>query len=87
MAKSATQRKQEQREREALAEEERLARLLAYTLKLDVFKGTAQAIDELLPLAELTGEDARHDLLTRLVHGAHRLAQHNPAAFLDLVRL
>jgi hypothetical protein len=40
MAKSSTVRKQEQRERDRLAEEERLARLLSRTIKLDLFKAT-----------------------------------------------
>jgi len=37
MAKSSTVRKQEQREHDRLAEEERLARLLSRTIKLDLF--------------------------------------------------
>ena len=40
MAKDATQRKREQRERDKQTEEQRLARLLARSIKVDLFKAT-----------------------------------------------
>lgn len=86
-AKSATERKQDQREREALAEEERLAKLLAYKLTLDVFKGTALVLDQSVTAAGLKGEDARHDLITRYIHNAPRLAEQYPEAHRLLIAL
>jgi hypothetical protein len=84
MAKTDRERKQEQRERERLDEEERIARLLAYRLQLDVYKGTALVLDGLV---ERDGFEERQDLLTRLVHGAGRLAEFDPAAYAELIRL
>lgn len=69
-AKSAAQRKAEQRERDRLAEDERLARLLSRTIKLDLYKSTDAKLLELMAALEI--EEAQ-DLLTRLIHGAHRL--------------
>lgn len=43
-AKTPAQRKAEQRKRDKLAEEERLARLLSRTIKLDLFKATDTAL-------------------------------------------
>ena len=54
MAKSATERKREQRAREKLKAEERHARLLAYSLKLEVFKGTAERLER---IQQVTGID------------------------------
>jgi len=70
MAKSATERKREQRERDKLKAEERRARLLAYTLKVEVYQGTADHIER---IQQVTGIDEVHDLLTRLIHNADRL--------------
>ncbi|MFB8829013.1 hypothetical protein ACE0DR_05715 [Azotobacter sp. CWF10] len=41
-AKAAAERKREERERKKLKEEERLARLLAYRLKIDIYHGTVE---------------------------------------------
>lgn len=70
MAKSPAQRKQEQRERDKLAEEERLARLLSRTIKVDLFKATDA---KLIRSMERLGIDEPQDLVTRLIHGADRL--------------
>lgn len=70
MAKSATVRKQEQRERDKLAEEERLARLLSRTIKVDLFKATDA---KLIRCMERLAIDEPQDLITRLIHGADRL--------------
>lgn len=70
MAKSATERKREQRERDKQTEEERLARLLSRTLKLDLFKATDAKLVEIMRRLEI---DEPQDILTRLIHGAHRL--------------
>ena len=70
MAKSATERKREQRERDKLKAEERRARLLAFTLKLEVFKGTAERLER---IQQVTGIDEVQDLLTRAIHNISRL--------------
>nr|WP_312968578.1 hypothetical protein [Pseudomonas sp.] len=70
MAKSATVRKQEQRQRDRLAEEERLARLLSRTIKLDLFKATDA---QLIRSMERLGIEEPQDLITRLICGADRL--------------
>ncbi len=79
MAKSATERKREQRERDKLKAEERHARLLAYTLKLEVFKGTAERLER---IQQVTGIDEVHDLLTRAIHNISRLDDDELRAFL-----
>jgi hypothetical protein len=70
MAKSATVREQEQRERDKLAEEERLARLLSRTIKVDLFKTTDA---KLIRSMERMGIEEPQDLISRLIHGADRL--------------
>ena len=70
MAKSATERKREQRERDKLKEDEHHARLLAYSLKVDVYQGTADHIER---IKQVTGIDEVQDLLTRAIHNISRL--------------
>lgn len=79
MAKSATERKREQSERDKLKEDERHARLLAFTLKLEVFKGTAEWLER---IQQVTGIDEVHDLLTRAIHNISRLDDDALRAFL-----
>jgi len=69
-AKTPTERKREQRERDKLREEERLARLLARTIKVDLYRATDMALIRCMVRA---GIDEPQDLLTRLIHGADRL--------------
>lgn len=69
-AKSATDRQREKRERDKLAEEERLARLLSRSIRLDLFKGTDA---KLIRSMERLGIDEPQDLISRLIHGADRL--------------
>lgn len=70
MAKSSTIRMRELREREKLKEEERLARLLSRTIKLDLFKSTDAAR---IAMMERLGIEEPQDLVTRLIHGAGKL--------------
>lgn len=79
--KSATERKREQRERDKLREEERLARLLARRITLDIYKGTDYALVRCMVRA---GIDEPHDLITRLIHGADRLSDAELAALVSL---
>lgn len=70
MAKTAAERKREQRERDRQAEEERLARLLSRTLKVDLFKSTDAKLIEIMQRLEI---EEPQDVIQRLIHGAHRL--------------
>ena len=80
-AKSDAKRKQEQRERDKLREEERLARLLARRITLDVYKGTDYALIRCMVRA---GIEEPHDIITRLIHGADRLSDAELAALVSL---
>lgn len=70
MAKSATLRQQEKRERDRLADEERLARLLSRTIRIHLFKNTDA---QLIRSMERLGIDEPQDLISRLIRGADRL--------------
>ena len=80
-AKTATERKREERARKKMSEEDRLARLLARTIKLDLYKSTDMALIRCMVRA---GVEEPQDMLTRLIHGAGRL---DDAALEELVRL
>jgi len=83
-AKTSTERMREKRERDKQAEEERLARLLARRLQLDLFKSTDLAMVRGMARA---GIEEPQDYITRLIHGADRLAEPAPAVFAELIRL
>ena len=68
--KTAAERMREKRARDKLREEERLAALLAKTIKLQLYHGTNEALDRLLIE---TGIDEPQDVITRLIHGAKLL--------------
>ena len=69
-AKTPAERMREKRARDKLREEERLAVLLAKTIKLQLFHSTSEALDRLLIE---TGIDEPQDVITRLIHGAKLL--------------
>lgn len=83
MAKSAAVRKQEQRERDKMAEEERLARLLSRSIKLDLFKGTDAA---LIRCMARTGIEEPQDLISRLIHNADLMNDIGLARLTELPR-
>ena len=68
--KTAAERMREKRARDKLREEERLAVLLAKTIKLQLYHSTNKALDQLLIE---TGIDEPQDVITRLIHGAKLL--------------
>lgn len=68
--KTAAERMREKRQRDKLADEERLTRLLAKTIKLQLFHRTSETLDRLLIE---TGIDEPQDLITRLIHGVQHL--------------
>ena len=70
MAKTDAERQKEKRARDKLKAEERRARLLAYSLKVEVYQGTADHIER---IKQVTGIDEVHDLLTRAIHNISRL--------------
>ena len=70
--KTAAERMREMRARDKLREEERLAVLLAKTIKLQLYHGTNEILDRLLIE---TGIDEPQDLITRLIHGSKHLTQ------------
>lgn len=78
-AKTPAERKREQRARDKLKEEQRRKMLLAYQLKLDVYKGTAACIDQ---IKAATGIEEPEDIISRLIHNAARL---EPAQLEELI--
>lgn len=68
--KTAAERMREKRARDKLREEERLAVLLAKTIKLQLFHSTNTALEQLM--LEI-GIDEPQDVITRLIHGARHL--------------
>jgi len=83
MAKTDAERKREQRERDKLAESERLARLLSRKIKLDLYKATDAA---LLRIMERTGIEEAQDIITRLIHCADLLDDDGLASVTSLSR-
>lgn len=76
-AKTAVERMREKRARDKLREEERLAVLLAKTIKLQLFHSTNEILDRLLIE---TGIDEPQDVITRLIHGAKLLSEEQKQA-------
>ena len=70
MAKTAAERKRDQRQRDKQSEEERLSRLLSRTIKLDLFKATDYA---LIRGMTRMGIDEPQDYISRLIHNADQL--------------
>lgn len=67
---TSAERMREKRERDKLKEEERLARLLSRTIKLDLFKATDMAL--IRGMARM-GIDEPQDYISRLIHNADLL--------------
>jgi hypothetical protein len=83
MAKSAAERKREQRERDKLEESERLARLLSRKIKLDLYKATDSALVRIMQRA---GIEEPEDIITRLIHCADLLDDEGLASITSLSR-
>ena len=71
----------EKRERDKLKEEERLARLLARSIKLDLYKATDYALIRTMVRA---GIEEPQDLITRLIHNADKLDDEQLSCMLRL---
>jgi len=78
---TSAERMREKRERDKLKEDERLARLLSRTIKLDLFKATDYA---LIRTMTRLGIDEPQDLITRLIHGADKLDDEQLSRLTDL---
>lgn len=78
-ALSPADRKRQQRARDKLKEEQRLAALLAYRLQVDVFHATAERLEQIMGTCEL---EERQDAITRLIHNASRLPDDQLREFL-----
>lgn len=70
MAKTALERKQEERKRNKMSEEERLARLLSRRLSIDLFHNDDAKLRRSMQRACI---DEEQDLISRLIHGADRM--------------
>lgn len=81
MAKTDAERKQDQRARDKLNEEERQARLLSRRIQLDLYKATDA---KLVAMMDALGIEEPQDLLTRLVHGASKLDHEQLSRLTDL---
>ena len=68
--KTDAERAREYRARKKLADDERLKRLLAKRIKLDLYHATSEALDQIMQEA---GIDDPQDVITRLIHGAKYL--------------
>lgn len=70
MAKTATERKRDQRARDKLKQEQREALLLSRRITLDLYHATDE---RLLRTMQRAGIEEEQDLVTRLIHAADRL--------------
>ncbi|MGO0628748.1 hypothetical protein ACTORR_01540 [Pseudomonas sp. SAR267] len=81
MAKSPTQRKKEQRERDKLTKEEREALLLSRRIVTDLYHNTDKALKRSMARARIEEEQ---DLISRLIHGADRLSDDQLSKLIEL---
>ncbi|SEQ90066.1 hypothetical protein SAMN04244573_02479 [Azotobacter beijerinckii] len=79
-AKTAAERKRAQREREA----ERLKRLGHRVMQLELYQGTADALDR---LCQIGGFEQPAEVITLLIHSADQIAKRDPSRFAELVRV
>ena len=70
MAMTPLQRKQEERKRNKMSEEDRLARLLSRRLSIDLFHNDDAKLRRSMQRA---GIEEEQDLISRLIHGADRM--------------
>ena len=70
MAMTAAERKRDQRERDKLTEDERLARLLARRISTDLFHNEDAALKRAMSRSKITEEQ---DMIARLILGTDRM--------------
>ncbi|SER26112.1 hypothetical protein SAMN04244573_03235 [Azotobacter beijerinckii] len=77
-AKSAAERKRDQRKREA----ERLKRLGRRVMPLELYQGTADALERLCLIG---GFEQPAEVITLMIHAADHIAQRDPSRFAEFV--
>ena len=77
---AARLRKQKQRERQKAHK----AAMGAEVIHVEIFKGTRQCIDELMVKLDYTEQS---ELITRLLHGAHRLMECDKSQIEELLKV
>lgn len=78
MAKSAAERKADERKRNA----ERLERLGHRVMQLEMYQGTAEALDR---ICQIGAFEQPAEVITLLIHSADQIAQRDPSRFAELV--
>ncbi|UZE84664.1 hypothetical protein [Pseudomonas viciae] len=81
MAKTATERKQEERKRNKMTEEDRLSRLLSRRLSIDLFHNDDAKLKRSMQRA---GIEEEQDLISRLIHAADRMTEKQLAEHIRL---
>lgn len=81
MAKTDLERKQAQRKRDKMTEEQRHEMLLSRRITTDLFHNTDAALKRSM---KRTGIEEEQDLISRLIHGADRLSDEQLS---ELIRL
>lgn len=81
MAKSATERKREQRARDRLSSKEKEALLLSRKIVTALYHNDDAALQRTMARA---GIDEEQDLISRLIHGADRLTDKQLEKLIDL---
>lgn len=77
-AKTAAERKAAQRQREA----ERRARLGCRVMQLEMYQGTAEALDR---ICKAGGFEQPAEVITLLIHSADRLSRRDMSRFIEMV--
>lgn len=80
MAKTAAERKRDQREREAA----RLKELGATEIKLTLYSGTSSALERIMASA---GFEEAEEAITVLIHNAERLINRDSHEFKELTKI
>lgn len=81
MAMTALERKQEERKRNKMTEEQRLERLLSRRITTDLFHNTDAALRRVM---RRTGIKEEQDLITRFIHRADRMTEEQLAEHIRL---
>ena len=82
MAKSATERKRDQRDRDKLSAKEKEALLLSRKIVTALYHNDDAALKRTMAR---TGIDEEQDLISRFIHGADRMTDHQLAEFIRLL--
>lgn len=81
MAKTPAERKRDQRERDKLKEDERLARLLSRSIVTQLYHNDDAALKRVMAR---TGIDEEQDLISRFIRGADRMNDEQLSVFIRI---